>query len=112
MALTMVSPSLRTTPSDRRTLSATVLPEGTGTAVVLRGEADLASRSVIGLVMSCVIAGVGGDVVVDLSRLECIDSGDLRSLQVARRLLERQGRRFTVRSPSLTATRTLHVLGL
>jgi anti-sigma B factor antagonist len=112
MALTMASPSVHTAPSDRCTLAVAVRAEGAGTTVLLRGEADIASRWVIADVLSQVIAAAGGDVVVDVSRLEFIDSGGVRCLQVARRLLRRQGRNLNLRSPSRMAIRILLALGL
>ena len=97
---------------DRSALVAAVRPEGSGTAVLLQGEADIASRSVIVDVLTEVIANSGGDVVVDLGGLEFIDSGSMRCLQVAGQLLGRQGRNLNVRSPSPVATRILELLGL
>jgi anti-anti-sigma factor len=97
---------------DRGALVAAVRPEGSATAVLLQGEADIASRSVIVDVLTEVIANGGGDVVVDLGGLAFIDSGSVRCLQVARQLLDRQGRSLNVRSPSPAATRILELLGL
>jgi anti-sigma B factor antagonist len=86
--------------------------EGTRTIVVLQGEADFSTA----LVLSDVLArGVGagvGDVVVDLSGLEFIDTGATRVLEAAGQRLQRVGRKLTLRSPNSVATRVLETFGL
>ena len=79
--------------------------------VVLRGEAA-ASTSVLCGTLSRVIAFGAGDVVIDLSELEFINSATVRALAVGQRLLERRGRELTLRSPPRPAARMLHTFGL
>jgi len=112
MTLTMVSPLVHETPSPPCTLGVVAHTEGTRTVVVLRGEADLATRWVLADVLSQLTGNADGDVVIDLAGLDFIDSGTLGSLVVAHELLERQGRALTVRSPSRLATRVLGFLGV
>jgi anti-anti-sigma factor len=86
--------------------------EGTRTVVVLRGEADLAARPVLADVLSRVIALRAGDVVIDLTEAEFLDTAIVRALAVGEQLLDRRGRRLTFRSPSRLAARVLDVFGL
>jgi anti-anti-sigma factor len=86
--------------------------ERTRTVVVLQGEADVSSRSVLADVLSRVIAARSGDVVIDLSALVFIDSGSIRVFAIARRWLDREDRNLTFRSPSRLAARVLNLWGL
>ena len=111
MALAVLPPSVRTTPSHRGRLTATVRAEDARTIVALRGEADLASQPVVAQVVSQVIAASGGDIVVS-TRLDFVDSASLRCVGLAQQLLHVQGRTLTVRAPSRMAAKILGLLGL
>lgn len=86
--------------------------EGTGLVVVLRGEIDVTARPFLCRVMSGVIACGVGDVIVDLANVTFVDTAFVRVLAIAQRLLERDSRRLTVRSPSRLPLRVLEIFGL
>jgi len=86
--------------------------EGTRTVVVLRGEADFSTALVLSDILARGVSAGAGEVVVDLSGLEFIDSGAMRVLEAAGQRLQRVGRKLTLRSPSSVATRVLETFGL
>ena len=90
----------------------TVRGEGTSTVVVLRGESDFSTTSVLSDVLSRVITLWSGDVVIDLADAEFIDSSTVGVLAAAQESLDRQQRKLTFRSPSRLAARVLQVFGL
>ena len=111
MALTIVptsAPSVR----GRSSPNATVREEGTGTVVVLRGDVDFSTASVLSATLSRVIVLRSGDVAVDLAQLEFIDTAGVRVLMACRQMLDRDGRSMTLRSPSSLAARILRVFAL
>jgi anti-sigma B factor antagonist len=86
--------------------------EGAGLVVVLRGEIDVAAQPFLCRVMSGVIAFGVGDVVVDLAHVTFVDTASVRVLATAQHLLDGDGRRLTIRSPSRLALRVLDMFGL
>jgi anti-anti-sigma factor len=86
--------------------------EGTGLVVVLRGDIDVTARPFMRRVLSGVIACGVGDVIVDLANVTFVDTAFVQVLATAQRLLDRDGRRLTVRSPSGLAVRMLEIFGL
>ena len=113
MSVTLLPPSAHSLRSFRLALTtAVVRAEGTCTVVVLRGEADFSTTSVVSDVLSWVIAWRSGDVVIDLAELEFIDSATVDALAEGQQLLEHHGRMMTIRSPSGLAARVLNVFGL
>ena len=93
-------------------LDVSVSAEGGVTVIALRGEADVATLSVVADALTRVIADQQGDVIVDLAETEFIDTATLRALLRAREVLEWGGRQLTLRSPSRIADRVLAVFGL
>jgi anti-sigma B factor antagonist len=93
-------------------LVARVLTEGEVTVVAFRGEADCATLPVVVETLSGVIADGAGDIVVDLSETEFIDTAALRAVLRARETLGGGGRHLTLRSPSRIAGRLLGIFGL
>lgn len=93
-------------------LAAAVFPEGAVTVVALRGDADRATLHVVRDALTDVIAERNGDVVVDLTQTDFIDTAALRVLLRARETLEVSGRHLTLRSPSRSTRRLLGVFGL
>jgi anti-anti-sigma factor len=100
MALTVVPSSTRSAPTARSTGGTTVFEEGTGTLVIVWGEVDFSTAPVLSEALSRVIVKRCGDVVIDLANLEFIDSASVRVLTACKRMLDREGRRLTLRSPS------------
>jgi anti-sigma B factor antagonist len=112
MADTVLPLSARTAGTDRSPLATTLRVEGTRTAVVLRGEADVSTTAVLSDALSRVIALPDGDVVIDLAGLDFIDTSTVQVLAVGERLLHRRGRRLSFRSPSPLATTVLESFAL
>ena len=112
MTVTVVPPSARTVRIVRPALTILVRSAGTRTVVVLRGEADLSTMAILSDALSSVVALGAGDVVIDLVETQFIDCGSVRSLAVCRRLMDRQGRKLTFRSPSRLAALVLAAFGL
>jgi anti-anti-sigma factor len=111
MALTIVPPAVRRE-RRRSSPSATVLAEGTGRVVVLRGEVDFSTAPLLADALSRVIVRRSGDVAVDLAQLEFVDTAGIRVLTACRDMLDRDGRRLTLRSPSPLVARILRVFAL
>lgn len=93
-------------------LHVSVSPEGTATAVALRGEADVATVAALVDTLAGLSAHGEGDIVVDLSQIEFMDIATLRAVLAARADLAGNGRQLTLRSPSRIAGRVLGVFGL
>ena len=93
-------------------LVARVFAEGEVTVVAFRGEADCATVPVVVDTLSGVIADRAGDIVVDLSETEFIDTATMRAVLRARETLGDGGRHLTLRSPSRIAGRLLGIFGL
>ena len=86
--------------------------EGSRTIVAILGEADLSNRPALADTLASVIAGDTGDVVIDLTDTEFVDTAIIRSLMDGQRILARRGRELTFRSPSRLAARILDLFGL
>jgi anti-anti-sigma factor len=112
MTFDVVPPSARAVRIVRPALTILVRRAGIRTVVVLRGEADLSTMSILSDALSRVVALGAGDVVVDLVETEFIDCGSVRSFAVCRRLMDGQGRKLTFRSPSRLAALVLAAFGL
>jgi anti-anti-sigma factor len=112
MAHTVFPASARTAQGARSVLTAVVGTEGTRTVVVVRGEGDSSTTAVLSDALSRVIASQAGDVVIDLAEAEFIDTATVRVLAAGLQLLDRQGRKLTIRSPSRLAARVLDLFGL
>jgi anti-anti-sigma factor len=108
MSVTDVAPFTRAVPG----LLLSVSAEGSATVIGLRGEADIATVSALTDLLVDVIAQHAGDVVVDLSQSDFIDSATVRALARAGQFLAERDRHLSIRSPSRLAVRvlTLHDL--
>jgi anti-anti-sigma factor len=93
-------------------MTAVVREEGTRTLVMLSGEADVSTTSVLSDVLAWMVARRTGDVVVDLGELEFLDSATVHVLAEGQQLLEHDGREMTFRSPSRLAVRVLDAFRL
>ena len=93
-------------------LQVSVSAEGTATVVAFQGEADVATVAALVDTLAQVSAHGEGDVVVDLSRIEFMDTAALRAVLAAKATLAGDGRQLTLRSPSRIAGRLLGVFGL
>lgn len=93
-------------------LDVSVRGDGATAVVALRGEADVAGLAVLVEAFARITADGAGDVVVDLSQVEFMDTATVRAVMGARALLAGQGRQLTLRSPSRVAARVLAVFGL
>jgi anti-anti-sigma factor len=92
---------------------ARVRAERARTVVALQGEWDRFSRSALADALARVVADQdGGDVVIDLAEAEFVDADIVFTLGAAQRLLDRDGRTISFRSPSRLAARVLHLFGL
>jgi anti-anti-sigma factor len=80
--------------------------------VVLKGEADVASRAVLCDLLTQVIAQQVGDVIIDMSNLTVVDRSAVRVLAMGHWLLNAQGRKLILRSPSTMAAQILGTFGL
>ncbi|MDQ1376881.1 MAG: hypothetical protein QOE15_1054 [Acidimicrobiaceae bacterium] len=113
MRYSMVRPSAHGAQNLRPAL--TISPErteGNDILVVLLGEADLSSRYALSDTLSRVIASGDADVVIDLAQAQFLDSATARVLAECQTLLDRRGRKLTLRSPSKLAARVLDMFGL
>lgn len=93
-------------------LHVSVSAEGTATVVALQGEVDVATVAAVEDTLARISADGEGDVVVDLSRIEFMDTAALRAVLAAKAALAGDGRQLTLRSPSRIAGRLLGVFGL
>jgi anti-anti-sigma factor len=93
-------------------MTATAHADGPRTVVLLRGEADYATTHALADILSWVTAWRSGDIVVDLSDLNFIDTATVRVLAECRLLMGQSGRKMTFRSPSSLAARLLSVSDL
>ena len=108
MSLAMAAPSAHLAPG----LGLSVRADGATTVLALRGEADVAGLAVLVEAFARITADGTGDVVVDLSQVEFIDTATVRAVLGARVLLAGDGRQLTLRSPSRVAARVLARFGL
>jgi anti-sigma B factor antagonist len=108
MTLAGLAPSTRTVPG----LVLSVSSDGGVALLTLRGEADFATEAVLVEALDRVVADHNGDVAVDLSAADFIDSATVRALGRAGQLLTDSSRTLTLRSPSTLALRILTLHGL
>lgn len=93
-------------------LELSVHADGPATVLALRGEADVATLAALVEALARITADGSGDVLVDLSRIDFMDTATVRAVLGARDVLAGDGRRLTFRSPSRVAGRILAVFGL
>jgi anti-anti-sigma factor len=105
MLSTHVAPLTRTAPG----LVLSVVAEADATLIVVRGEVDSFAVPTLMDVLVGVIADRDGDVAVDLSQAEFIDSATARAFARAGHFLAERDRRLIIRSPSRIATRVLTI---
>jgi anti-sigma B factor antagonist len=108
MTLAGLAPSTRTVPG----LVLSVSSDGGVALLTLRGEADFATEAVLVEALDRVVTDHNGDVAVDLSAADFIDSATVRALGRAGQHLSDSGRTLTLRSPSTLALRILTLHGL
>ena len=108
MTLTTLAPLTRRAPG----LVVSVSIEGATATVALRGEADVATVSVVKGVLDRVISDHVGPIAVDLAETRFIDSATMKVLADASQVLERRARHLTIQAPSRTAIRMLEFFGI
>jgi anti-sigma B factor antagonist len=86
-------------------------PDGGAPVVVLSGELDMATSEAAAACLAALVE-TAGDIVVDLSGLQFIDSTGLSALLTACRESEDRGRTLTLRRPARTVRRVLTMTGL
>ena len=86
--------------------------EGARTVVSLHGEQDMSTATDIAEALAAAGAAGHGDVVVDLSDVQFLDSTVITVLAREQHALRRQDRALMLRSPSRFARRLLDVCGL
>jgi len=81
--------------------------EGGRTVVWLGGENDLATSGALADALAAGMSADLADVVVDLRRVTFLDAATIGVLVRGRNMLDSEGRRLTLRSPSRPAGRML-----
>jgi anti-anti-sigma factor len=104
---TVVESRVRSTPTTVK-----VADNRSPLVVVLRNTEEPFARSDLSEVLAGLIAGGTSDVVVDLGEVDFIDTSSFFTLAATARLLDRDGRQLSFRSPSRLATRVLKLFGL
>jgi len=102
----MTDTSVYPTVALSRHASWVVLEEDESTVIAVEGELDLAAAGAFVAALAAVGAGAS-DALVDMARVEFIDSSTMRALVAAHRLFENLGVRLTVRAPSRPVRRML-----
>jgi anti-anti-sigma factor len=92
--------------------AAGVSRDGERTVVLLRGEQDLATVSVLAERLAMAIAVDEDDLVVDLADVEFIDDAMVGVLQRGRDFLQLRSRHLVLRAPSTAVRSVLDTLGL
>jgi len=82
------------------------------TVIWLQGEQDIASDNELRRVLACGRAANDAAIVLDLSEVELMSTSTLGVIVTARKLLRRQSRSLTVRSPSASVRRIIGICGL
>src|SRR4029453_18668533 len=80
-----------------------------GRVVMVSGELDMSTAPLLG---ESIAQFSNGEVVVDLSAVEFIDSSGLKALMVANRLLTRRGTRLVIRDAPPMAICIMRIAGL
>ena len=86
--------------------------DGDGLVLSVSGEIDMVTATDFEQDLEHVLAAAAGDVVVDLSQLDFIDSAGLGVLMTALRRLQEQDRRFALVILQRRVMRTFIVTGL
>jgi len=108
MTLTTLTTSARRAPEFVMSMST----EGPATVVALHGEADVATLPTVEEMLDKVTRAHDGPLIVELAETRFIDSGTVRALAQASRVLHERGRPMTIRSPSPMAVRVMEFFGL
>ena len=93
-------------------LDAAVECDGDRTVLSFRGEADVFTLPFVIDVLTRVVAGRDGPVIVDLGETEFVDAATVRVLGRAWQFVDARGRSLTVRSPSRLTARLFSLFGL
>ncbi len=83
-----------------------------GSTLVLTGEVDIATAELLDDELQSEVLATDGDVRVDSSGLDFIDSSALHALVRAHRKLEPDGRRLVLHDPSNFVRRVIEINGL
>lgn len=102
----------RTVTDPPREFEADHVAVGRAPGVVVRGEVDLATVTVLEEVLEAGIRESEGAFILDLSEVEFIDSSGLHALLRARGLLGREDRSLALVCPAGAARRALEVSGI
>jgi anti-sigma B factor antagonist len=86
--------------------------EGARTVVALHGEQDMSTAPDLAEALAAASNSGEGDVVVDLSEVQFLDSAIITELARGRDVLRSQSRALMLRAPSKFALRLLEVCGL
>jgi anti-anti-sigma factor len=87
--------------------------EGPATVIGLHGEHDLSNQAALSTALTKICAvGGAGDVIIDLSQASFVDSATVAALLGGRQVVMDQGRRFSLRTPTLPVQRVLEICGL
>jgi anti-sigma B factor antagonist len=89
----------------------TLQVEASGTHLVVRGELDAHTATVLAPHLDP-LPGASGDITLDLSALDFVDSSGLRLIVAAHQQAAEAGRRLVLTSPSKAVIRLLEVAGL
>ena len=80
--------------------------------VWLDGEEDIATVAILADTLARAVSVDDADLIVDLSGLTFLSTATIEELIRVRRILSRQNRTLTLRSPSLFVRRVLDLCGL
>lgn len=79
--------------------------------VVVEGEVDVASVSILRRALLDASTGCHRRIVVDAALIEFIDAAGVGAILAAQRRLAQSGREITVRNPSPAVRRVLEIVG-
>ena len=94
---------------DRSSFALTSVAVDDGHLVTVAGEVDIATAPALG---ECLVRFSDGDVTVDLSAVDFIDSSGLNALVTSHNQIERRGSRLVLRGTSSVTQRLLEITGL
>jgi anti-sigma B factor antagonist len=86
--------------------------QGETTVLTLRGELDISSAPAFAEAIAQTAAHGAGELLLDISHLEFVDSTGLRAILAAKALCEEQSCRFAVTPPSPGVRRLFEVTGV
>lgn len=87
-------------------------PVASGHLIVASGELDLTAIGEMSTVFAMAIAGTRGAVILDLNRVDFVDSTALGTILQGSRELERAGKRLIVVAANGPVRRLLEITGL